>query len=103
MRVQDPSPRWNSQRLAAIEAVETNVNRVLAIVYAICVASAVVYMVGWLRFSLFDLPDGPLPAFTICAVILTAFAGVLHAAMLPAVAVSLGLQRLLARLMKQRR
>lgn len=93
----EASPRWNRQRLAVLEAADFELKRLFAVLYFISSASALIYIVGWLRFNLLDLPAGPLSYGSVVALILTAIAGVLQAAMLPAVAVALGVERLLQR------
>lgn len=93
----EASPRWNRQRLAVLEATDFELKRLFAVLYLISSTSALIYMVGWLRFNLFDLPVGPLSNGSIMALALTAIAGLIQAAMLPAVAVALGVERLLQR------
>jgi hypothetical protein len=95
--VLEASPRWNRQRLAVLEAADFELKRLFAVLYFISSTSALIYMAGWLRFNLLDLPEGPLSYGSIIALTLTAMAGVLQAAMLPAVAVALGVERLLQR------
>lgn len=93
----EASPRWNRQRLAVLEAADFELKRLFAVLYLVSSTSALIYMVGWLRFNLFELPVAPLSNGSILALTLTALAGLLQAAMLPAVAVALGVERLLQR------
>lgn len=93
----EASPRWNRQRLATLEAVDFEIRRLFSGLYFISGTSASIYVAGWLRFNILDLPAGPLTYFTIFAVFLTVLAGVLHALTLPAIALALGVERLLQR------
>lgn len=95
----EASPRWNRQRLAVMEATDFELKRLFAVLYFISVASALIYIVGRLRFNILDLPAGPLTHYTIFAVFLTVLAGALHALTLPAIALALGVERLLQRRM----
>jgi hypothetical protein len=96
-RVLEASPRWNRQRLAVLEAADFDLKRLFAVLYLVSSTSALIYMVGWLRFNFLDLPEGPLSNGSMIALALTSIAGVLQAAMLPAVAVALGVERLMQR------
>ncbi len=93
----EASPRWNRQRMAVLEAADFELRRMFAVLYLISSTSALIYMVGWLRFNLLDLPVGPLTYSSMISLVLTALAGVLCAAMLPAIAVALSVERLLQR------
>lgn len=93
----EASSRWNRQRLAVLEAADFDLKRAFAVMYLVSSTSALIYMVGWLRFNLLDLPDGPLSYGSLIALALTALAGALHAVLLPAIAVALGVERLLQR------
>ena len=93
----EASPRWNRQRLAVLEAVELDLNRMFSVLYFSSVACAVVYMAGWLRFNLLDLPVGPLSFHTALTLGLTAFAGLLFALLLPTIVVAAGIERKLQR------
>ncbi|MBD1204771.1 MAG: hypothetical protein H9533_11620 [Rhodobacteraceae bacterium] len=93
----EASPRWNRQRLAVLEAVELDLNRMFSVLYFSSVACAVVYMAGWLRFNLLDLPVGPLSFHTTLTLGLTAVAGLGFALLLPTIVVAAGIERKLQR------
>ena len=93
----EASPRWNRQRLAVLEAVEFDLKRMFSVLYFSSVACAAVYMAGWLRFNLLDLPVGPLSFHTACTLGLTAVAGLLFALLLPTIVVAAGIERKLQR------
>ena len=93
----EASPRWNRQRLAVLEAVELDLNRMFSVLYFSSVACAVVYMAGWLRFNLLDLPVGPLSFHTTLTLGLTAVAGLLFVLLLPTIVVAAGIERKLQR------
>lgn len=95
----EASPRWNRQRLAVLEAVDFDLKRPFAVVFLISSTSSLIYMVGWMRFNLLDLPEGPLSCVSMIALAATSTCGILQAAMLPAVAVAIGVERLLQRRM----
>jgi hypothetical protein len=96
-RVLEASPRWNRQRLAVLEAVEFDLNRMFSVLYFSSVVCAAVYMAGWLRFNLLDLPVGPLSFHTAITLGLTAVAGLLFALLLPTIVVAAGIERKLQR------
>lgn len=85
----EASPRWNRQRLAVLEAVNHELKRMFSILYVLSATSASVYMAGWLCFNVLSLSTGQLPYSIIVTSMLTAFAGALHAALLPAIAIAL--------------
>ena len=93
----EASPRWNRQRLAVLEAVEFDLKRVFSVLYFSSVACAAVYMAGWLRFNLLDLPVGPLSFHTALTLGLTAASGLLFALLLPTIVVAAGIERKLQR------
>lgn len=93
----EASPRWNRQRLAVLEAVEFDLKRVFSVLYFSSVACAAVYMAGWLRFNLLDLPVGPVSFHTAITLGLTAVAGLLFALLLPTIVVAAGIERKLQR------
>jgi hypothetical protein len=95
--VLEASPRWNRQRLAVLEAVELDLQRMFSVLYMSSAACAAVYMAGWLRFNLLDLPVGPLSFHTALTLGLTAFAGLLFALLLPTIVVAAGIERKLQR------
>lgn len=88
----EASPRWNRQRLAVLEAVELDLNRMFSVLYFSSVACAVVYMAGWLRFNLLDLPVGPLSFHSALTVGVTALAGLIFALLLPTMILAAGIQ-----------
>lgn len=93
----EASPRWNRQRLAVLEAVEFDLKRMFSVLYFSSVACAAVYMAGWLRFNLLDLPVGPVSLHTALTLGLTAVAGLLFALLLPTIVVAAGIERKLQR------
>jgi len=95
--VLEASPRWNRQRLAVLEAVEFDLNRMFSVLYFSSVVCAAVYMAGWLRFNLLDLPVGPVSFHTAITLGLTAVAGLLFALLLPTIVVAAGIERKLQR------
>jgi hypothetical protein len=100
-RVLEASPRWNRQRLAVLEAVELDLKRMFSVLYFSSVACAAVYMAGWLRFNLLDLPVGPLSFHSALTLGLTAVAGLLFALLLPTILVAFGIERRLQRRMRR--
>jgi hypothetical protein len=96
-RVLEASPRGNRQRLAVLEAVEFDLNRMFSVLYFSSAVCAAVYMAGWLRFNLLHLPVGPLSFHTTLALGLSAGAGLLFALLLPTVVVAAGIERNLQR------
>jgi hypothetical protein len=95
--VLEASPRWNRQRLAVLEAVEFDLNRMFSVLYFSSAASAAVYMAGWLRFNLLDLPLGPMSFHVALTLGLTAAAGLLFALLLPTIVLAAGIERELQR------
>lgn len=93
----EASPRWNRQRLAVLEAVEFDLKRMFSVLYFSSVTCAAVYIAGWLRFNLLDLPVGPLSFHTTLTLGLSAVAGLLFALLLPTVVVAAGIERKLQR------
>ena len=93
----EASPRWNRQRLAVLEAVEFDLKRMFSVLYFSSVACAAVYMAGWLRFNLLDLPMGPLSFHSALTLGLTVIAGLLFALLLPTIVVAVGIERKLQR------
>lgn len=93
----EASPRWNRQRMAVLEAADYELRRLFAVLYLISYSSALIYMGGWLRFNLLELPVSPLTYSSMISLVLTALAGVLCAATLPAVAVALSVERMIKR------
>jgi hypothetical protein len=99
-RVLEASPRWNRQRLAVLEAVDFDLRRMFSVLYLFSATCAAIYITGWLRFNLMDLPVGPMSLHTVFSVCLTAIAGVLYALLLPATLLSLLVERALQRRMR---
>ena len=97
----EASPRWNRQRLAVLEAVEFDMNRMFSVLYFSSVACAAIYMAGWLRFNLLDLPEAPLSLHAAFTIGLTALAGLFFALLLPTIVVAAGIERRLQRRMRQ--
>lgn len=93
----EASPRWNRQRSAVLEAVELDLKRMFSVLYFSSVACAAVYMAGWLRFNLLDLPVAPLSLYTVFTVGLTAVAGLIFALLLPTIVVAVSIERRLQR------
>lgn len=93
----EASPRWNRQRSAVLEAVEFDLKRMFSVLYFSSVACAAVYMAGWLRFNLLDLPAGPLSFHTTLTLGFTAVAGLLFALLLPTIVLAAGIERKLQR------
>jgi hypothetical protein len=96
-RVLEGSLRWNRQRLAALEAADFELRRLFAVLYLISSTSALIYMAGWLRFNILDLPDGPPTYSVMIGLGMTSLAGILHVALLPAIGVCLGVELLMQR------
>jgi hypothetical protein len=95
--VLEASPRWNRQRLAVLEAVEFDLKRMFSVLYFSSVACAAVYMVGWIRFNLLDLPVAPLSFHTAFTIGLTALAALFFALLLPTIVVAAAIERRLQR------
>jgi hypothetical protein len=91
--VLEASSRWNRQRLAVLEAAEFDLKRMFSLLYFSSVACAAVYMAGWLRFNLLDLPAGHLSSYSAFTVGLTALAGLLFALLLPMMILAAGIER----------
>jgi len=95
--VLEASPRWNRQRLAVLEAVDFDLKRIFSVLYFSSAACAAVYMAGWLRFNLLEIPVGPLSFHSALTLGLTAVAGLLFALLLPTIIVAAGIERKLQR------
>ena len=93
----EASPQWNRQGQAVLEAAYFDLKRMLSVLYFSSVACAAVYMAGWLRFNLLDLPVAPLSFHAALTVGLTALAGLLFALLLPTIVVAAGIERRLQR------
>lgn len=93
----EASPRWNRQRLAVLEAVDFDLKRIFSVLYFSSAACAAVYMAGWLRFNLLEIPVGPLSFHSALTLGLTAVAGLLFALLLPTIIVAAGIERKLQR------
>ena len=100
-RVLEASPRWNRQRLAVLEAADFDLKRLFAVLYLISSTSALIYLAGWLRFNILDLPDGPPTCSAMIALGLTAIAGIFQVALLPAMGVALGAEHLMQRRLRR--
>jgi hypothetical protein len=79
--------------LAVLEAVEFDLKRMFSVLYFSSVACAAVYMAGWLRFNLLNLPAGPLSFYSAFTVGLTGLAGLLFALLLPMMILAAGIER----------
>jgi len=99
--VLEASPRWNRQRLAVLEAVNHELKRLFSILYVLSATSASVYMAGWLCFNMISLSIDQLPYTILITSILTAVAGVLHAALLPAIAIALCVENVIQNRIKR--
>ena len=97
----EASPRWNRQRLAVLEAVDLDLKRAFSVLYLVSATCAGIYMAGWLRVNLLDLPVAPFSLHSALTIGLSAAAGMLFAVLLPAIAVALGVERKLQRRMRQ--
>lgn len=97
----EASPRWNRQRLAVLEAVNHELKRLFSILYVLSATSASVYMAGWLCFNMISLSIDQLPYTILITSILTAVAGVLHAALLPAIAIALCVENVIQNRIKR--
>lgn len=91
----EASPRWNRQRLAVLEAVDFDLRRMFSVLYSTSATCAAIYIAGWLRFNLMDLPAGPMSLHTVFSVGLTAIAGALYTLLLPAILLSFLVERAL--------
>jgi hypothetical protein len=100
-RVLEASPRWNRQRLAVLEAVDFDLKRVFSVLYFVSATSAGIYMAGWLRLNLMELPVAPFSYQSAATIGLSVTAGTLFALLLPAIALALGVERRLQRRLRQ--
>jgi hypothetical protein len=99
--VLEASPRWNRQRMAVLEAVDFDLKRVFSVLYFVSATSAGIYMAGWLRFNLMELPVAPFTYQSVLTVGLSVIAGALFALLLPAIALAIGVEHRLRRRMRQ--
>lgn len=97
----EASPRWNRQRLAVLEAVDFDLKRVFSVLYFISATCAGIYMAGWLRLNLMELPVAPFSFQSAITIGLSVTAGALFALLLPATALALGVERRLHRRLRQ--
>ena len=97
----EASPRWNRQRLAVLEAVDFDLKRVFSVLYFVSATSAGIYMAGWLRLNLMELPVAPFSYQSAAIIGLSVTAGMLFALLLPAIALALGVERRLQRRLRQ--
>ena len=97
----EASPRWNRQRLAVLQAVDFDLKRAFSALYFISATCAGIYMAGWLRLNLMDLPVAPVSYQSALTIGLSATSGALFALLLPAIAVALGVERRMHRRMRQ--
>jgi hypothetical protein len=100
-RVLEASPRWNRQRLAVLEAVDFDLKRVFSVLYFVSATSAGIYMAGWLRLNLMELPVAPFSYQSAATIGLSVTAGTLFAMLLPAIALAFGVERRLQRRLRQ--
>jgi hypothetical protein len=100
-RVLEASPRWNRQRLAVLEAVDFDLKRAFSVLYLVSATCAGIYMAGWLRFNLMELPAAPFSYQSAITIGLPVTAGALFALLLPATALALGVELRLHRRMRQ--
>ena len=97
----EASPRWNRQRLAVLEAVAFDLKRAFSALYFISATCAGIYMAGWLRLNLMELPVAPFSYQSAATIGLSVTAGTLFALLLPAIALALGVERKLQRRLRQ--
>ena len=97
----EASPRWNRQRLAVLEAVDFDLKRAFSVLYFISATCAGIYMAGWLRLNLMELPAAPFSYQSAITIGLSVTAGALFALLLPAIALALGIERRLHRRLRQ--
>ena len=97
----EASPRWNRQRLAVLEAVDFDLKRLFSVLYFVSATSAGIYMAGWLRLNLMELPAAPFSYQSAITIGLSVTAGTLFALLLPAIALALGVERRLHRRLRQ--
>lgn len=97
----EASPRWNRQRMAVLEAVEFDLKRVFSVLYFVSATSAGIYIAGWLRLNLMELPVAPFSYQSAATIGLSVTAGTLFALLLPAIALAIGVERRLHRRMRQ--
>ncbi len=96
----EASPRWNRQRLAVLEAVAFDLKRAFSALYFISATCAGIYMAGWLRLNLMELP-APFSFQSAITIGLSVTAGSLFALLLPAIALALSIERRLHRRLRQ--
>jgi len=99
--VLEASPRWNRQRLAVLEAIDFDLKRAFSVLYFVSATCAGIYMAGWLRLNLIELPVAPITYQSVLTVGLSVVAGALFALLLPAIALALSVERRLQRRMRQ--
>ena len=97
----EASPRWNRQRLAVLEAVDFDLKRAFSMLYFILATCAGIYMAGWLRLNLMELPAAPFSYQSAITIGRSVTAGALFALLLPATALALGIERRLHRRLRQ--
>lgn len=97
----EASPRWNRQRMAVLEAVDFDLKRAFSVLYFVSATCACIYMAGWLRLNLMELPAAPFSYQSSITVGLSVIAGALFALLLPAIALALGIERRLYRRLRQ--
>lgn len=97
----EASPRWNRQRLAVLEAVDFDLKRAFSVLYLVSATCAGIYMAGWLRLNLMELPAAPFSYQSAITIGLSVTAGALFALLLPAIALALGVERKLHRRLRQ--
>ena len=97
----EASPRWNRQRLAVLEAVDFDLKRAFSMLYFILATCAGIYMAGWLRLNLMELPAAPFSYQSAITIGLSVTAGAIFALLLPAIALALGVERRLHHRLRQ--
>lgn len=97
----EASPQWNRQRLAVLEAVDFDLKRAFSVLYFISATCAGIYMAGWLRLNLMELPAAPFSYQSAITIGLSVTAGALFALLLPAIALALGIERRLHSRLRQ--
>jgi hypothetical protein len=97
----EASPQWNRQRLAVLEAVDLDLKRAFSVLYLVSATCAGIYMAGWLRLNLMELPVAPVSHESALTIGLSATSGALFALLLPAIALALGVELRLHRRMRQ--
>lgn len=87
--------------MAVLEAANNELKCAFSLLYHITTAFALIYMVGWVYLNILEVSNGLISLGKPIAGVLTALAGIAHAAMLPAVLVALGVEHLLQRRINQ--